>query len=160
MEKVILKSSYIILKEKQLVIDIYDGILTLENFKGHKLKQATEKDFSPNYNLLSDFTTVEVRMSLQDLQEYASFIKAQGNIVGKRKAAVVTNTPNQLVYATAYDKYIKNDVGQDLITFPTFEDAFEWLGLQDSKEEILALIAKFRQNPLFKWTIKENSSYY
>lgn len=92
-------SSYVILKEKKLVIDMFDGALTLENFKGHKLKQVAEKDFSPEYSLIIDFRFIEVRMTIEDVKEYAEFVAKRGDVIGVRKAAVIVKNPNQFIYA-------------------------------------------------------------
>lgn len=147
-----MRSSYLILKDKKLVIDIYNGILTIDGFKKHKLKQAAEPDFDPEYNLLSDFTKIEVHFSLEEVKEYTDFLQEQRlKVVGKRKAAVVVSNPNQLLYAKQYDKNVKDISEQELVTFLNFNEALAWLNLSDSKQEIMALIEKYRKKPMFEW---------
>lgn len=160
MKKVIMRSTYVILKDLKLVIDIFEGILTLENFKEHKLKQINEMDFDPNFNLISDFTNIEVRMSLEDVKEYTEFVKKHSKpMVGRRKAAVVVNNPNQFIYAKQYDSNIKEETGQQLYTFTGFDEAIAWLALTEHKKVIMDTITHYRKNPLFTWEADKTISF-
>ncbi len=160
MVNVIMKSSFLILKEKKLVIDMYEGVLTLDTFKGHKLKQVNHPDFTADYNLLSDFTNIEVRMSIDEVSEYAEFIKKHiKQIVGSRKAAVVLKSPNQFLYAKKYDSSVKEETGQQMFTFMSFDEGLKWLGLLGDKEEIMNLIKKYRENPMFEWKVEAEDNY-
>lgn len=155
MSKIISTSSYCILPDKKLIIDIYDGYLTFDAFKGHKLHQVAEKNFDSTYTILSDFRTIEVRMTLEEVTEYGKFALAN-NMVGKRKAALVLSTPNQFVYAKKYDSSIREESGQQMFTFLSFDEALAWLGLTDSKDELMELIIHYRNEPMFRWEAKHN----
>lgn len=145
-------SSYLILEDLKLIIDIYNGILTYETFKAHKLKQVYDPEFDPSYNLLSDFINIEVRMSLEDVKAYGEFVKKHTKpIVGNRKAAVVVNSPNQFIYAHKYDESVKDETGQLLFTFTNFDEALNWLQLMPEKERIMKRIELYRQQPMFVW---------
>lgn len=151
MSEVILKSSSVVLEELKLVIDIYDGIINLQTFKAYKQKQIEDKAFSPDYNLLSDFKRVSIDMVIEELGEYATFV-ASNNVVGKRKASVVLGNLHQMVYTQAYDKSIKNIASQTLQITASFDEAFEFLELNDSKQKILDIINYYRENPRFYWS--------
>ncbi|MDR3704588.1 MAG: hypothetical protein P4L28_01610 [Paludibacteraceae bacterium] len=152
MSEVILKSSSIVLEKHKLVIDIFEGVVNLPIFKAHKLKQAADKLFSPDYSLLSDFNRITVDMLLEELPEYANFVIAQGNIVGKRKSAVVTSNPHQMIYAQVYDKSVRDITSQTIQIFTSFNPAIEFLDMKDFKDEILDAINYYRENPRFYWS--------
>ena len=147
-----MKSSSIVLEKHKLVIDIFDGVLNLPIFKAHKLKQVADKLFSPDFSLLSDFNRITVDMLLEEVDEYSKFAVSQGNIVGKRKSAVVTSNPHQMVYAQVYDKSIRDITSQTLQIFNSFNPAIEFLEMKDFKDEILDAINYYRENPCFYWS--------
>jgi hypothetical protein len=155
MSEVILKSSSVVLEDLKLVIDIYDGVINLQTFKAHKQKQIEDNAFSSDYNLLSDFKRVTVDMVIEELDEYAKFVEFN-HVVGVRKAAVVLGNLHQMVYTQAYNKSIKNITSQTLQIMASFDEAFEFLGLNDSKQKILDVINYYRENPRYYWSADGN----
>lgn len=156
--KTILKSDSIVWPEKQLVIDVFIGIVTLHNFKAHKLKQAAQANFSSTYNILCDLRNAELHMSIEDVFDYAGFIKAHPDLIEKRKAAIVLETPNQFIYTQTYKKSLQDvGMGQDLQIFFCFNDAVSWLNLNETKNEIIDKIDRCRKKPAFSWDIEEAS---
>lgn len=156
MSKIILQCSSIVIEKLKLVIDVYDGALNFNTFKAYKLKQAASERFHPEYNLLSDFETVKVEMTLNEISEYAKFAASQGNIVGKRKAAIVIANPHQIVSSQAYDKSVSPLTGQSLQIFKDFDTALDYLELAPHKKEIISEIKKFKRKPSYYFDAEGN----
>ncbi len=115
-----MKSNYVILKNKELVLETYSGIVTLEEFEMHK--QAVENDpkFSPNYTVLSDMrqAVLEMPSSDQVLINPASEIlnsetgvwlhKASKNVYEMIEAQFKTLFPIKEIYSVYLEDILKH----------------------------------------------------
>jgi len=143
----VFKTGYVILKEKHLIIEVFDGALNLENYKSHRLTQSLDVDFSPNYNLFVDLRLVTVTGTLQDVKAYVDYVIEIGNRIGRRNTAILVSTPNQKIYAHELSQL--KGLLHDLKIFTHMEPAVKWVSNDISVKEVEEIILKLRKNPPF-----------
>lgn len=135
MVKQILKGGYSIIKEKKLIIEVFDGSMTMENFKAFKIKQASDPDFDPTYNNISITDNLIINATINQIDTLVNFLANHAEIIGKRKSAVCVNSQNLLVYTSIY-KSLQNKLPQEYQIFSNLSDALNWLDLSESFTEI------------------------
>lgn len=123
-----LKSSFLILKNFNLVIECHKGELDLASFIKFKKQLSQHPDFTPNLNCFICFKKVIFNTSSSDIEDYISFLKENSSVFGKRKIALITDTPNQVVSTTLY-KTLQENLNQSVEIFSTNEKAIEWLNI-------------------------------
>ncbi|MDP3358980.1 MAG: hypothetical protein Q8S41_06475 [Lutibacter sp.] len=91
-------------------------------------------------NYYIDLSKVIVTASIDDIKKYNDFIKDNFRCERKRKVALVTNTPNQMVFATLF-KNSNTQKLKEIEVFSTKERAFNWLNSNLNKIEIIDILA-------------------
>ena len=97
-----LKSNYIILKEHNLLIEYHSGNLDLESYINFVKRTSNDPLFSLNMNYYIDLSNVVVTASIDDIRKYTDFTENIFKCERKRRVALVTNSPNQMVFATLF----------------------------------------------------------
>ncbi|MDP3358981.1 MAG: hypothetical protein Q8S41_06480 [Lutibacter sp.] len=135
-----LVSTYKILKEYNLIVEYHTGILDADSFIDFKKKIALDPLFAPNLHFFVHLKKVTFSTNLQDINTYANFLADNYNIYGNRRVALITNTPNQVVFTTIF-KMMQQNKSQSVEIFSTNENALEWLNNKLNKPEILSVLA-------------------
>lgn len=139
-----LKSTYKILPKYKLLIEYHKGILETNSYIEFKRKLTEDSLFDSNMNYFINFQEVKFNVTREDIEEFVSFMNSKKEILGKRRLALITNTPNQVVSTTIY-KSLKSDLLQDVEIFSTNQEALKWLlknPFQDNLIEILSEMEK------------------
>jgi len=135
--------TYKILPELKLVIELGYGTLNIENGISLKLKEVQDKDFNPTYNFLVIYTHCNIQISKQDIARYKELLEEHKEILGKRKSAMLTNTPNHVVFNLLYRKALK-EFPMTFEIFSTLGAALKWLGVPNEYEsKIISIIDGF-----------------
>ena len=121
-----LKSSYKIINDHNIIIEYHKGKLDVGSYIKFKEKTFNDKDFKTGLNYLIHFKNVTFLTSQEDIQKFVNFIKNNAPKLGKRKVALVTSTPNQVVTTTIY-KTMLTDFEQQVVVFSTIDTALNWL---------------------------------
>lgn len=122
-----IKSNYKILQNKDLIIEYHEGILELNPYKTFKVKIFDDPLYTNSLNYIVNFKNVNFKMTPDDIEEYCNYLKQIPKILGKKKIAFITRTPNQIVPATIY-KMKQNELGNQTVDiFSTYESALNWL---------------------------------
>lgn len=95
-------SHYKIFDKHNLIIELHKGIVSRNAFKKFKLKLAEDPKFKMNCNFLVHIKNVKFKTSEKDLTDFADFIKSKHQILGKRRVAILTHTPEQVVSSMIY----------------------------------------------------------
>jgi len=140
-----LKSTYKILPEYNLIIEIHKGILEVESYINFKIKLSQDSSFKANMNNFINFRNVEFNTTPADVQKFVDFIKNSAPTLGKRKVTLLTDTPNQVVNTTIY-KTLLAGVSNDIEIFSMTNAALNWLLKVKDTKEILDIIATLEQN--------------
>ena len=121
-----LVSKYKILKEHNLLIEVYTGTIEFESYMNFKKKVISDSLFSPNLNFLINFTNAFFSITDKEIEYLVDFISKSPKLNNKRYTALVTNTPNQVVSSTLF-KILQNNPLRPVEIFSTNESALEWL---------------------------------
>ncbi|WP_111708346.1 hypothetical protein [Lutibacter citreus] len=120
------KSNYKIIPEYNLVIEFHKGIADLDMYIKFKSKLIKDELYKPDMNYFIDQKNVIFHTTNSDIKKYIEFIESKSKFLGKRKIALITNTPNQVVPTTIY-KQKQKKLNQKTEIFSTNEKAFKWL---------------------------------
>ncbi len=140
-----LKSNYIILKEQSLIIECHSGNLDLESYINFVTGTTLNPLFSPNLNYLIDFRNVVITAHIDDIKKYNSFSDNTFKSEIKRKVAIVTDTPTQMVFSTLF-KDSNTQILKKIEIFSTTKVAINWLNLNINKNEILDILTTFKNH--------------
>jgi len=145
------KASYAIIKDKELIIEFYSGDVSLEALKAYRLKQTSDVDFSPTYDILTDIRSAVYGVgTIDQVQEYVEYVISKGTIMGARKSATIVSTPNQHVYLNLFSKY-NEKLPQEFNFFFQEEEAIAYLDKDISVNEVVSMLENLRNNPQFVW---------
>ncbi|MDO9136822.1 MAG: hypothetical protein Q7U21_03300, partial [Lutibacter sp.] len=92
-----------------------------------------------NMNYYIDISKVIVTASIDDIKKYNDFIKDNFECERKTRVALVTNTPNQMVFATLFKN--SNTIKlKEIEVFSTNIAAIDWLNSNLNKIEIIDIL--------------------
>lgn len=131
-------SWYYTLKEAAFIIEKYEGPLSLTSLKNLKKRQSKDPSFNKNFHLLSDIRETQLKIQLEDIKQYQSFV-SRLDVIGDRKLAILTNSPMQVAIASLFKSHLKSS-GQEIEIFSTLEAAIHWLDRDASYEEVKNLL--------------------
>lgn len=139
-------NKYKIFTNCNLIVELNKGLLILENYINLKLQIIKDPLFKPSMNYLiclkdADFSKVR----FDDLEKLVIFKKSKASILGKRKVALITSSPSQVVSSILY-KESQNDFKSTVEVFSTAEKALGWLLEKDQcKKEIYNYVEKTQE---------------
>ncbi|RXQ95929.1 hypothetical protein EO244_06400 [Ancylomarina salipaludis] len=120
-------SSYQIFFDEKFIIEYHEGIMTLEKMKNFNLKESSNQDYSPNFDLLLDIRQITFKGFVKDIKDYIEFVRSHKDISGKRKLAVLASKPYQVVFSTFLSMFSVK-LPQTMKIFNSLEAAMFWLG--------------------------------
>jgi len=130
-----LKSSYKILKEHNLIVEFHSGNLDLDSYINFVIKTTHDPLFSGNMNYLIDLRNVVITAPTDDIEKYNHFTETFFKSERKRKVAILTKSPNQMVFSTLF-KILNTKKLKEIEVFSTDEMATRWLNSGHKKEII------------------------
>lgn len=140
----LLKSNYIILQDFNLLIECHAGNLDLKSYIDFVKRTTLDPLFSKNMNYFIDLCNVVVTASLDDIRLYNNFTEENFQSDRKRRVALLTNSPNQMVFATLF-KNSNTQKLKEIEIFSTKESAFNWINSSLDKEEILNIFSSIKE---------------
>lgn len=142
-----LKSSYKILKDHNLIVEFHSGILKADSFIDFKKRITLDPLFVPNLNYfvhLKNVTFTPINETEADISTYSKFIMNNFNVYGNRRVALITNTPNQVVYTTIF-KTMAENAHQSVDIFSRYENAMKWLGVDLDVEKLIDVVLELKK---------------
>lgn len=143
----LLKSNYIILKDFNLLIECHSGNLDLKSYIDFVKRTTLDPLFSKNMNYYIDLSNVVVTASINDIRIYNNFTEDNFQCDRKRRVALLTSSPNQMVFATLF-KNSNTQKLKEIEVFSTKESALEWINSSLSKKEILDIFSIIKEYSL------------
>lgn len=143
----LLKSNCIILKEFNLLIECHSGNLNLQSYVDFVKRTSHDPLFSKILNYFIDLSDVVVTVSLDDVEKYNNFTIDNFKWDKKKKVALITETPNQMVFATLFKNSNMQKL-KEIEVFSTKENALEWLNSSFDKNEIFSVLSNLRGHSL------------
>ncbi|NEW78064.1 MAG: hypothetical protein GZ086_01280 [Gelidibacter sp.] len=133
-----LRSRYKILKEHNLIIECHSGNLDLDSYINFVIKTTHDPLFSHNMNYLIDLRNVVVTAPTDDIEKYNYFTETNFKSERKRKVAILTDSPNQMIFSTLF-KILNTQKLKEIEVFSTVEMTTRWLN-NNNKEEIIDVL--------------------
>jgi len=127
---------YKILPELNLILEYYGGKINLNDVINHKSLEIRDIDYNENYHFISDMRDAEFNIISQDFNEYLNFLNKNNKVIGQRKSAILTNTPNQVAITSLFKSKSKHFPVRFEI-FSTLEGAFNWVNLSKDLHEAI-----------------------
>ncbi|MEZ4722900.1 MAG: hypothetical protein R2813_13585 [Flavobacteriales bacterium] len=133
-----------IFKEKRLLVQYFNGPLTLQVAIEAKKAQIADPDYDPTFSLILDFRNTTPSFSKSDIQLFVENLRREADINPNRRA-MITSTPNQAAYYMIV-QHIASSSAMNYQVVSTIEAALGWIGedvrltdlIKDTIEEIRA----------------------
>ncbi|NOR26931.1 MAG: hypothetical protein GQ540_00205 [Lutibacter sp.] len=123
-----LKFTYKISKENNLITIVQEGILNLDSMMNFINTLNSDPLFSPKFDHIVDLNNVQFELSLEDINKYVQHLESNSKIYGVKKIALITNTPNQVVYSTLFKEAQEQlQPLQSVQIFSTLESAYNFV---------------------------------
>nr|WP_321405431.1 hypothetical protein [uncultured Carboxylicivirga sp.] len=127
---------YHILSDLNLILESYSGEYEFKDIFECKRKEMQDPEWKDYYDVLGDIRKGKITLTSEDLINIHSYLKNHKEINARRKSAILTHLPNQVVFGTLLKGY--NDINMSLVipeVFSTIEAALSWLGINLSERE-------------------------
>jgi hypothetical protein len=134
-------AQYKILPELKIMIEYFSVETTLNDMIEHRKILIKDKDYNPGFNFITDFRDTILACSYDDILSYIEFAKKEPNMLGKRRAAILTETPNQTAISVLYVLNL-HDLPFIVEIFSTMDAAIKWVGLSQNDKSIVEEIIK------------------
>jgi hypothetical protein len=122
---------YKILEKEHLTVEFFSGIVTINSFIEFKQSLLNNPKFSLDYDFYICFKNVTFDIKTNEISKYLEFSNQYLQPNKPRKAAILTNTPNQVALTTLF-KMQSNKTLQKVEIFSTTKSALHWLGKEDT----------------------------
>ncbi|NOQ28341.1 MAG: hypothetical protein GQ564_23510 [Bacteroidales bacterium] len=129
-------SNFKIIPDKKLIIEYFSGKIELKDILELKRRESIEKEYNSNFNIIDDSRDAEFLLNQNEISTYVNHIINNKLINGKRNAAYLTKTPNQVVIATLFDM-LKKELPINVKIFSTVEVAMNWLELSEEDKKLV-----------------------
>ena len=139
-----LKSNYKILEKYNLIIECHEGSLDIDSYKNFKVKVIDNPSYKNSLNYIINFKNVDFKMTPNEIEDYVNYLKQIPKILGDKKLAFLTRTPNQIVPATIY-KIKQNELNQTVDIFSTYESALNWLKKDLTLDELIVIFKELKK---------------
>lgn len=124
-----IKNTYCIVKEKHLIVEYHKGIGTYGDAMAFRKEQATDPNFSPDFDMIADLRDLTFDVDILGLKSLVEFYHQNKNLMGVRRVAIITETPMQVAFATIY-KQLHTTLPQSLKVVSTVGAAVNWVGCE------------------------------
>ena len=142
-----LKFTYKISKENNLITIVQEGTLNLDSMMNFIKILNEDTLFSPKLDHIIDLNKITFDLSVEDIQAYVQHLESNAKIYGKKRIALITNTPNQVTYSTLF-KLAQEELQplQSIQIFSTTQKAYNFIGLKKiSFEEISQTLKELKK---------------
>jgi len=137
------KATYKILPECKLIIEKFDGIFSLEAYEKMKTEEFANPEFNSGFNVLADLRKAsfgtQLNSSEKEMTLISRFLIGEKDKIGKRKSAILTEKPDQVVCSILFMESVK-PLPVIVESFSTVEAALKWLGIKDNQDCINELL--------------------
>jgi len=132
------KHKYVIYPDKKLIVEQYNGLLTLESYINLKNKIWADNQFVSSYDIIADLRNSEFETEKEVYADIINFSRSKAEKFTRRKSAIIVKNPEQMVDALLYEYESEKKLPTIVKVFSTIEAAIIWCGLPlELKNEIL-----------------------
>lgn len=130
-----------ILPELRLIVEVYQGTLTVEDFIRVKLSEAKNPCYSPEFNVIADMRASIIKPLKKEVGRYAESIQSQPELYGSRRSAILTDTPDHVVAATLYE-FINAQTPLRLKAFSLLTACLDWIEVPYDKMDLVQSVLR------------------
>lgn len=129
--------AYKILPELKLIIEVLAGSLGIPDAIELKEREVNDSLYNPGYNFIVVANFVEATLDTDvDFSAYIDTLTSSKKMVAPRKSAILTQTPQQVVFGTLY-KHAIQTLPIDFKIVSTLKAALKWINLPMELEETI-----------------------
>lgn len=99
---------FIILPEHKLIIEYFNGNITIQDIIDSKNKKNKLENFNPSFDHIIDLRNAEFDFSHEEIKKIAEFQNANREYIAKRKSAFITSKPEHVSMAMLFSISIKH----------------------------------------------------
>ncbi|MBN2165759.1 MAG: hypothetical protein JW717_05730 [Marinilabiliaceae bacterium] len=123
---------YLILPKYQLIIETYQGSVTLANYVEMKTKQFADANFNKDFDIIADLRNANFSFD-EPMTDLLDFFSTNKNNIGNRRSALIAQTPKETSKAIIFSNLIQKFATVNANVFSTLEAAYSWLGRYNSE---------------------------
>lgn len=138
------KSSYKILKNHNIIVEYHEGPIDLNSYISFKTLIFNNPSYSSSLNYIVNFKNVNMNVNINDVEKYIDHLKQIPNVLGKKRVALLTRTPNQIVPTTIY-KMKESELSRSVEIFSTYESALNWLQTDLTSNELINIFKELKK---------------
>jgi len=127
---------YKIIPEQKVFLQYFKGIVNLDVAVAAMTQVLKDKDFNATYNSVVDFRDAVLEFEDEEIEKFIGFLKKQNAIDANRRAALLTNTPNQVLFLSIFELLTENMIVSYKI-FSTRETSVKWVSNKSGFEIII-----------------------
>jgi len=143
-----LKFTYRISKENKLITIVQEGTLNLDSMMNFIKTLNKDPLFSPKFDHIVDLNNVLFELSFEDINKYVQHLESNSKIYGVKKIALITKTPNQVVYSTLFKEAQEQlQPLQSVQIFSTLINAYNFIDKENiSFEEVSITLNQLKKS--------------
>ena len=143
-----MRLDYKILEKSDLVLEVLHGNIALRDYLQFKGKLMSDHPQASESNFIIDLRDVVIESSGKELEgvirNYLESVEHIPGIIEKRKSALLTKTPDQVIATTMYK--ILNNLPVEVEIFTTVSAAINWLDLKDlDSDDIQKMLSDMKE---------------
>lgn len=129
---------YIILEEINLIIQVYQGDVTLSGLKNMKRNLFQDKYYNSEYKVLTDARLSNNSLTIKEVEEYGTWTGEQLKSGSFNLNAILTSTPQQVVQSSIFSLN-ENLKKYNYKVFSTLEGSLNYLHIDFSNIETIKI---------------------
>ncbi len=145
-----MKSNYLILKDRKLILETYSGILTLENSKQHKLELTKDPDYSKEFYVLSDLSRAIFDMPKEMTEILLVEDTSESLLKQNESSLALVHNSNKNVYERIFNR-LRSVFPYSHLFSVSLEELLGSIGMIDLSKEVEYSLILLHDNPPYNW---------
>ena len=112
--------------EIEVVLVFYFGAISKECIDEHLNRLTSDKDYNPNYNVISDISNADLLLSNSELNSTVRKVSDKKVTVGKRKQAFIIKSSSQQAISSIFSMMVRN-LPMKISIVKSKREACEWI---------------------------------
>ncbi len=142
-------SSFKVIEEKDLLVEVQTGVIDLEVMKKYQLFRNGFPELFHYKNVVLFIDELDLDLLINHLDNIVSFYSTLNRPVDKMyRIAAIIKTPHQMVYAKGFKEHVSPLIQYEF--FYSVSEAILWLGNIITEKEINKIKRELKRKPLFE----------